>query len=104
MENILKTNNELLKASLENIKPIKAQLEKELLDNYSDEIFDKLVALNKEIEKAEKLIDCTRKEGQLLYAEFYPDRVDKHGEINAKGIKRLGFLEKKFGFSRFFKK
>ena len=104
MEDIIKTNNELLKISLENIKPIKAKLEKELHENYSDEMFNRLESLNKEIVKAKKLIDCTSKEGQQLYAEFYPDRVDRHGEINSKGIKRLGFLEKKFGFSRFFKK
>jgi hypothetical protein len=104
MDNIIKNNNEMLKIALQGIKPIKEQLEKELMDNYSDEVFRKLEALNKEIEKAEKLIDCTVQEGAKLYAEFHPDRVDEKGEINAKGIKRLGFLEKKWGFTRFFKK
>jgi hypothetical protein len=104
MKNIIKTNNELLKQALENVKPIKKRLEKDLIENYSDELFNKLDALNKEIKKAKSLIDCTSEEGAKLYAENYPDYVNKKGEINAKGIKRLSFLEKKWGFTRFFKK
>jgi len=104
MDEIIKSNNEMLKVALENIKPIKKRLEEELLANYSDEIFNKLCVLNEEVKKAERLIDCTSEEGAKIYAESYPDRVDENGEINTKGIKRLGFLEKKWGFTRFFKK
>ena len=34
MEDIIKSNNEMLKVALENIKPIKKRLEEELLVNY----------------------------------------------------------------------
>jgi hypothetical protein len=104
MDKIIKANNEMLRQALENIKPIKMQLEKELLENYSDEIFNKLEVLNKEVTKAEKILDCTTKDGAKLYAELHPDKVDEKGQINSQGIKRLGHLEKKFGFIRFFKK
>lgn len=103
MEEIIKSNNEMLKVALENIKPIKKRLEEELLANYSDEIFNKLSILDKEIKKAERLIDCTSEEGAKIYAESYPDRVDEKGQMNNKGIKRFEFLEKKWGFTRFFK-
>jgi len=104
MDKIIKKNNELLKEAVKSTKRIKKQLEEELIANYTDELSRKLELINKEIDKAEKLIDCTAQEGALLYAEFYPDRVDKYGEINSTGLKRLGFLQKKWGFTRFFKK
>jgi len=73
MKNIIKSNNEILKMALERIKSIREQLEKDLLANYSDELFNKLVILNKEIKKGEK-----------IYTKLYPDR-----------------LENKWGFIRF---
>jgi len=101
---ITQSNNSLLKQAVKNAKITKRKLELELIANYSPELFDKLVVFNKEITKAEKLIDCTSLEGKDMYAKEYPDYVDENGEINHKGIENLGKIEKKLGFTRFFKK
>ena len=104
MDEIIKRNNELIKQALENIKPIKAKLEKDLLDNPTQEQFNKLVALNKEILKAERLVDITPEDNKQNYAKEYPENVDTDGNLNDKGITRLTFLERKWGFRTFFKK
>ena len=46
----------LIKKELVKVKAIRSRLEKELIDTYSDEMFDKIVEIGKIIQKAEKFI------------------------------------------------
>jgi hypothetical protein len=103
IEDVLKKNNELLKEAVKSAKITKARLEQELINNYSDELFNKIAYLNNEIDKATRLIDAPASYGHKIYAENHPENVDRNGNINEKGIKRFEFLRKRFGFSRFFK-
>lgn len=89
----IKRNTDLLIKNVERVKLIKAELEKELQENYCDELLTKIVKINKVIKKAEFLITATTEE----VLKKFPSQIDKDGKITEKGIKRLDLLNKKMG-------
>ena len=103
IEEIIEKNNELLKVAVKSAKITKRNLELELINNYSDELYGKITYLNSEINKASNLIDKSPSEGHKINAENYPESVDAKGDLNSKGKKRFNFLRKKFSFIRLFK-
>ena len=90
------SNNSLIEKALVNVKSIKKGYEKELAANYSSELLDKIIAVNKIIDNAEKVMVMTAKEGHDYYRDNYPKSVDSEGKINDKGITRLNFLNRKW--------
>lgn len=93
----VKRNTELLIKNIEKVKLDKAKLEKELLENYSDDILNKIIEINKIIKNAEFLVTATSAEAAEEYRKKFPSHVDKNGALTEKGIKRLNLLNKKLG-------
>jgi len=96
IEDVLYENNELLKEAVKMARIAMVKLQKELINNYSDELLDKISYLNNEIDKASKLIDAPASYGHKVYVENYQENVDSKGNINEKGKERFFFLRKRF--------
>ena len=92
----VKKNHELLIKTLEKVKLDRESLRKELEQNYSDELLDKIVNINKIIKNAEFLVNCTAEEAINKFKENFPSQIDKNGQLTEKGIKRLKLLNDKF--------
>jgi uncharacterized protein YlaN (UPF0358 family) len=90
-------NNELIKTALINVKQIRANLTLELKTKYSDELVDTILSIDKEIAIAEKLINCTAKEGKDIFINSYPKLANDNGTLNGNGMLRFKFLIKKLG-------
>jgi len=97
-ENIM--NNNLIEEALINVKKIRLSYQAELDSNFSEELSNKLVEMDKIIEEAEKVMLMTASESAKHYSDKNPGMVDSTGHINEGGIKRLNFLNHKwFNFS-----
>ena len=93
----IKRNTELLIKNIERVKLIKEKLEKDLLENYNDELLNKIVEINKVLKNAEFLVNCTAEEAIDKFKEKFPSQVDKNGVLTKKGIKQLKLLNKRLG-------
>lgn len=89
-------NNNLLTEALINVRRIKKGYELELINNYSDELLEKIIGIDEIIKEAEKVITLTASEGSYYFKEKHPDKVDLDGNLNEKGIQRLNFLKRKW--------
>ena len=95
--------NENLRIALETVYPIREQLQKDLLETQSDELLDKIVALNKIIKDAETVVGMTGEEAVKYYAKKHPEYVNEDNTVNDRGIRRVGILKrtwKKIGFNK----
>lgn len=91
-----KNRNESLKVALETVYPIREKLRNDLIKTQSDELLDKVVALNRIIEEAEAVVDMTGEDVLEWYAKKHPEYVNEDRSINERGIKRFKILNKKW--------
>ena len=91
----VKKNTELLIRNIERVKLDKVKLEKQLINNYTDELLNKIVEINRIIKDAEFLITCSTDDGNNMFKKKFPSKIDKNGEFTDKGIKHLNLLNKK---------
>lgn len=95
--------NDALVEALNAIYPIRDGLRESLMETYSDELLNKLIALNKIIDNAEVIIN-KGKDVKKFYAEEYPEYVDENNEINDRGVRRISILKKKWKTLGYLKK
>lgn len=88
--------NEELRMALKSVYPVRDKLQESLVDNYSDELLDKITEMNKMIENAENVLDMSASDAIDYYAERYPEYVDDNKNVNEVGIKRMERLKKRW--------
>jgi hypothetical protein len=97
--NSLQNFNEIcyeeLAKTLNNVYPMRDDLQKLLLETHNEDLLDKIIVLNKIIKDAEILLS-KQYDIKNFYADTYPEYVDKGNEINEVGIKRISTLKKKW--------
>tara|TARA_R110000796_G_scaffold27712_9_gene76238 strand:+ start:3135 stop:3473 length:339 start_codon:yes stop_codon:yes gene_type:complete len=91
-----KARRENLKIALETVYPIREQLQKDLIETQSDELLDKIIALNKIIEDAEVIVEMSGKDALKYYTEKHPEYVNEDETINDRGVRRVAILKKKW--------
>lgn len=91
-----KKRKKSLEMALQMVYPIREKLRKDLLKNQSDALLDKIVALNKVIKEAEKVVEMNSEKTLEWYAERYPEYVNDDKSINERGIRRFNIINKKW--------
>lgn len=99
LNNLISDNTERknrLEKALQTIYPIREKLRKDLIKTQSDELLDKIVALNRIIDDAETVVGMSSEETLNWYAQKYPEYVNDDKSINERGIRRFNIMNKKW--------
>ena len=93
----MSSNNQELKLALRNVYHNRKQLQNHLIqsdnDKLTDELLDKIITINKMIEKTEFVLDMNSKENFEWYANKFPENVNDDYSINEKGIEQFSKIK-----------